>query len=213
MNRYNYRSINKFGQNFKSDASNPLTYSINDTISQKFTHGGNSAIYGQNSKPAQAFLGEYCSQHWDGACEIASQNTNKFFPNNVIFGNIDDRPYNFKGLTSGENVIRNTAANKYLVSMGNCFPKFEPFDPLVADSPMIKTWVSGTGVNDCIPVYNVNKDMIDSDVVMDKILAKPTIALDILINIYNTRKRLKTLGELAGTKLGNFFMSNPKIFK
>lgn len=213
MRTNNYRSISSFGNSLATSSSNPLTYSINDTLSQRFLHGGNSYKYGQNSEPSQAFLGQYCSEGWDGACEVASKNTNQYFPNNTTFGNIDDRPYYFKGLTSGENVIRNTAANKYLIAMGNCVPKFEPFDPTVAASPMIKKWVSETGYNNCVPVYAVDPSVIDDDVVMDKILAKPQIALDILINIYNNHKRIGMLDELKDTKVGKYFANNPGIFK
>lgn len=214
MQRNNYRSINNFGQNFYSEVSNPITYCLNDTLSQKFLHGGNSTIYGQNSQFCQRFWGEYCSQEWDDLCEVASKNTNNTFPDNTIFGNINNRTYNYKGLNAGEVIIRNTAANKYLVSMGNCVPKYEPFDPTVADSPMIKKWVSETGQNDCIPIYAVNHKTIDNDVVMDKLLTNPKVGLDILINIHNNHRRMYgDTGHLTQTKLGKFFLSNPKIFK
>lgn len=213
MSRYNYRSINNFGKGFHSSVSNPLTYSINDTLSQRFLHGGNSATYGQNSRPAQAFMSEYCSEHWDNACELASKNTNNFYPNNLVYANFNNMPYNFKGMTAGEALLRNTACRKYIVAMGNCVPKFEPFDPLVADSPMISHWVSETGTNNCIPVFGVDAETIDNDIVMNKILQKPIIALDVLINIYNTHKRTQTLNELTNTNLGIFFANNPNIFK
>ena len=214
MSRYSYRSIIDVGQNYKSEVDNPLTYSINNTISQKFLHGGNSAIYGQNSRPAQAFLSEYCSQHWDGACELASQNKNDFFPKTLKYGNFNDRPYNFKGLTAGETLIRNAACKKYLVGMGNCKPKYEPFDPLVADSPMIAHWYSDTGTNDCVPMYNVNHEEVENDHVMHKLLDKPNIALDVLINIHNNQKRMYgSTQHMKETRLGKFFKENPNIFK
>jgi hypothetical protein len=213
MSRYNYRSINNVGENYRSDTDNPLTYSLNNTIAQKFLHGGNSTIYGQNSRQSQAFLSEYCSQNWDGACELASKNNDSFYPNSLVYGGFNSRPYNFKGLNAGETLIRNTACKKYLVGMGNCKPKYEPFDPLVADSPMIAHWYSESGTNDCVPVYDVNHEGLDNDIIMNKILDKPTIALDVLINIYNTRNRVGTLDQLNDTRLGNFFKNNPTIFK
>ena len=217
MKRSNYRNIDKFGNtpnnNFYSDAANPLTYCINDTISKGFLHGGNSYKYGQNSKPCQAFLSDYCSQGWDGVCEFASKNTRMYDPNNLANANIMGNIYNFKGLTNGDVLIRNTAAKKYLVSLGNCIPRYEPFDPLVANSPMISYWDSGEGQNDCIPLYAVDPKTIDNDIVMDKVLAKPTIAIDILINIYNNMKASNMLDDLKNTKLGNYFRSNPQIFR
>ena len=50
--------------------------------------------------------------------------------------------------------------------------------------------------------------MIDSDPVMNKILQKPMIAMNVLLNIYNYRKGSGRLNELKGTKLYNLFMSN-----
>ena len=57
------------------------------------------------------------------------------------------------------------------------------------------------------PGFDIRKT-IDSDVIMDKILNKPIIALDILINIFNTMSREGTIGELQGTKLGKFYSEN-----
>lgn len=213
MQRSGYKRINQFGTKIQSEAANPLTYCINDTISRGFLHGGNAMIYGQNSSQCQSFLSEYCAQGWDEACEFASRNTRIYMPNDLPNANIGGRPYNLKGLSAGEILVRNTAATKYLVSMGNCVPKLEAFDPSNASSPMIQTWKSYTGVNDCIPLYAVNPDTIDDDVVMDKVLTKPTIALDILLNIYNNHKRADMLDALDGTKIGAFFKGNPSLFE
>ena len=57
-----------------------------------------------------------------------------------------------------------------------------------------------------------NPKTIDNDIVMDKILAKPQIAIDILINIYNNMKASNMIDDLKNTKLGNYFSSNPQIF-
>jgi hypothetical protein len=204
-----YKSINSFGLTETSEATNPLTYCINNTIDTRFLHGGNSDIYGQHSRPCQAYLSDYCATQWDGFCEYASQNDSVTFPNNL---NPIGSNAACQGLNAGEILIKNTAAKKYLRAMGNCVQKFEPFDPTVADSPMISYWIPGTCntySNTCIPVYAVDPKQIDSDVVMDKILSKPIIALDILINIFNTMTREGSIGQLKGTKLGNFYDQNP----
>jgi len=118
-----------------------------------------------------------------------------------------------RGLTAGEVLIHNTAARKYLVKMLGAKKTYEPFDPNVATSPLISYWVPDNGcpiTNACsVPVYAVDPKTIDSDTVMDKILAKPAIASDILINIYNTMKRMGNLKDLKGTKLGYFYMVTP----
>ena len=110
-------------------------------------------------------------------------------------------------MTFGESLIYETASRKYLVKMHNGMKKWEPFDPTVPNSPMISYWTS-TNQN-LIPEYEVDPSIIDKDPVMDKILAKPQIAFNILINIYNTMKRKGKLHKLKNTKLGNFYSITP----
>ena len=203
-----YRSIKSMGPSETSEVDNPLTYCISNTVDTRFLHGGNSDIYGQHSKPCQAYLSDYCANQWDGFCEYASNNNTISWTNNLN-ANWD---VSCKGLNAGEILIKNTASKKYLKEMGNCVQKLEPFDPTVANSPMISYWVPGTYdiySNTCIPVYSVDPKTIDSDIVMDKILSRPIIALDILVNIFNTMTRENTIGQLNGTKLGKFYDENP----
>ena len=215
MSRNNYATINKVGQHYYSEVSNPLTYCINDTLSQRFLHGGNTGMYGQSSKQCQSFLSDYCAQGWDSVCEIASKNINIIYPNSLPNASIGGVPYMLGAMSAGDMLIRNTASVKYVIALGNCQLKYEPFDPTVADSPMIRYWVSNTGNNSCTPVYGVstNPEELDSDILMDKILQNPKIALDILINIYNNHKRYDLLTPIKDTKLGRFFSANPQIFK
>lgn len=210
MNRSTYRNITEFGSNAYSPVNNPLTYCLNNTMDNRFLHGSASDTLGQHSKACQAYLSDYCADGWDQFCELASRNINTDYPNNIqSCGGLGDIAC--KGLNAGEALVRNTASKKYLVSMGNCKRKYEPFDPNVATSPMVSYWVSDncSYSNNCVPVYAVEPSKIDEDIVMDKILQKPIIAVDILVNIYNTMKRHGTLKQLQGTKLGNFYSENP----
>lgn len=206
-----YAQICKFGANGYSPSTNPISYSIGRNMDQNFLHGSSSYIFtGQDSKNSQLFLSQYCAQGWDGFCEVASKNTTKDFPNQVVSG---CSAYNIQGLSSGDILIRNTAATKYLRSMSGCEKKYEPFDPTVSASPIISQW-KATDDNTskvCIPVYAVDPKEIDNDVVMNKILQKPQIAMDILLNIYNTAKRDGKLSEFQGTKLGNFFKTSNRF--
>ena len=211
----NYASISSFGSNAHSEVNNPLTYCLNDNMDQRFLHGGHADTYGQHSRACQLFLSEYCANKWDSFCEVASMNTNSWLPNTLVTQGCHEGGNSAcQGLTAGEILIYNTACRKYLVKMLGATKKYEPFDPNVASSPLISYWVPSDGNplfrDGCsVPVYTVNPTTIDSDPVMDKILAKPGIAPLILINIYNTMKRMGTLKNLKGTKLGHFYMSNP----
>lgn len=210
MQRNIYRSINSFGPNATSESTNPLTYCLNDNIDQRFLHGGNSDIYGQNSRPCQAFLSDYCADKWDDFCEIASKNMSVSYPNNMGQCSTNDLAN-----TAGDVLLRNTVAKKYLVAMGNCIQKFEPFDPTVADSPMISYWVPDcyNYTYSCSPKYSVNPENIDNDIVMNKLLSKPYIAVDILSSIFHTMTNNGTITKLKGTNLGKFFDENISYFK
>lgn len=210
MNTYNYKNVSSFGSNTDSPVNNPLTYCINNNMDSRFLHGGHADIYGQHSRPCQLFLSQYCAEGWDGFCEYASKNTNTSFPDqydNCNGGGV----VACRNLNAGDALIHNTAARKYLVKMNNARQKFEPFDPTVPSSPMISYWVSDncSYSNPGIPEYAVDPKVIDNDIVMNKILAKPEIAAEILINIYNTMKRYGILSSLKNTKIGNFYDTNP----
>jgi hypothetical protein len=208
MSRNTYSVISDFGSNAYSAVNNPLSYAIPDqNMDQKFLHGSSSIPWnGQHSKHSQLYMSQYCADKWDGFCEVASKNANTSYPNQVA--TCDSGCI---GVTAGDALIRNTAAEKYLKSMGNCERKYEPFDPTVATSPMISHWENETCSNSkaCIPVYAVNPKTIDADPVMSKILDKPQVAPMILLNIFNTMGREGTLKQLHGTKLGHFYTNNP----
>lgn len=211
MNRNSYKQITQFGSNEYQSINNPLSYCIDNTLDQRFLHGGSADTYGQHSKACQAFLSDYCAEKWDDFCDLAASNMSiNQYPNNLQ-DSISLSDTVSLGLTAGEILIHNTAAKKYLVEMIGCVKKYEPFDPTVGSSPMISYWVKDSCPQNgsCVPVYEVDPTKIDNDVVMDKILARPIIALNILINIYNTMKRKNTLSQLKGTKLGNFYSTNP----
>lgn len=208
-----YRQINQIGSNAYQAVNNPLTYCIDNTMDQRFNHSGSADNLGQHSKACQAYLSDYCAENWDGFCELASSNRSvNQYPNNIQgCESVGDTPC--LGLSAGEILIHNTAAKKYLTEMSGCVKKFEPFDPNVATSPMISYWVKGNcpggRTSRCLPVYEVDPTTIDDDIVMNKILDKPIIALGILVNIYNTMRSRGTLINLKGTRLGNFYDTNP----
>jgi hypothetical protein len=211
--RNNYSSISQLGSNTYSPSENPLTYCLGANIDNEFMHGSSAAsIIGQHSKACQAYLSDYCSKNpWDAFCEFASKNTSRNYPNQLEYCQATQSFTDSKSLTSGEILVHNTAKKKYLKSMGNCKKKYEPFDPTVANSPLISYWVndSQSYSSTCVPIYGVDSTKIDNDPVMNKILNKPIIGIDILINIYNTKKREGTLKELSDTRLGKFYRQTP----
>lgn len=206
-----YTKIIKFGSGVQSQSANPLTYCINDNLDNTFMHGSN--LYGQHSNKCQMFLSDYCSLNWDENCEIASKNLNKSFPNTLSNCNGSG---NCNSLNAGEILIRNTASKKYLSKDFNCSWNYEPFDPTVYNSPLVRYMSNKNcngGYGNCIYTYEVNPNGLDNDPVMNKILEKPHIASDILLNIYNTMKKKGTLDSLKGTRLGTFYKLNKQYFQ
>jgi len=206
----NYSKISGFGSNTYSAVNNPLTYCIGNTMDQRFLHGGASDTLGQNSRSCQLFMSEYCSDKWDDFCEIASKSTTRHYPNQSG-SSCSGGGVACAGLTAGESLIRSTAERKYLHIMHGSRKKYEPFDPTVPTSPLISYWVSDqcSQYSSGVPEYRVDGKTIDSDIVMDKILRKPSIAPTILVNIFNTMKRHGDLSTLNGTKLGNYYITHP----
>jgi len=104
---------------------------------------------------------------------------------------------------------------KYVIRReGNCEEVKKQFDPTVASSPMYSEWTSADSVcgsngscvsGGCVEVFGVDASTIDADPLMNKILDKPIIALDVLKKIYVDMKRDGTIGKLSGTRLGAFF--------
>jgi len=217
MNSYRnkYSPISNFGKMSKpSSIDNPLSYCIGNKLDAEFLHGSNSYfIDGQNSEQCQWFLSDYCAQGWDNYCQIASSNPEKRFTNHMEFC----KNQNSTNLTSGETLIRNTAIRKYLTNVHGGKKIYEPFDPNVVNSTIISKWVVDdtnpyVNNNHMEPVYMVDPKTINSDPIMDKILAKPELAMDILTNIYKNMKKNGTLKQLDKTKLGMFFTQNKLFF-
>jgi hypothetical protein len=189
-NNYNYRSIQDFGPNTFSQSNNPLSYCLVDGLDQRFIHGGNSDAYDWNSKRCQVYMAEYCSTKWDNFCDAAASRRTGYMPSGDF--------------SAGEIFLRNTAERKYLVKMIGGTKKYESFDPTVGSSPMISYWEGG------IPIYEVNPNTIDSDIVMNKILDNQKAILacqGLFINIYNTMKKKGNLSKLKNTRLGQFYKS------
>lgn len=217
MSFSNYVSIGDFGQTSAKDdpLANPLTYCAVSGLDSGFAHNlGLTNLLSPDSSQCQLFMGQYCARDWDGVCEYVYQDERKIPAVNTMSscGTISGAG----SLTKGDILIRNTAQEKYLVKMsGNCKRVYQPFDPTVANSPLIGTWTpqgqdcgsNCSASNQCIPVFDVDAKGIDRDPVMNRLLAKPWIALDLLKNIYNHRVKNNTLGQLKGSRLYNLLTS------
>lgn len=220
----NYAIIGQFGPlaDKVTPDSNPLSYCALSELDSGFYHTlGGTNLMGPGSAQCQKLLANSCGEEWSPVCEYLSQDTQRGgYPNTVQACNGPSGsclgPGLGNALTKGQILIRNAAGEKYLKAMSsNCKATYQPFDPTVANSPLIRSWTPiGNGCNNtgncyasnqCIPIYGVDPATIDNDPLMNKVLAQPWIAMDILVNMHNNAARSGQIGKLAGTKLGKFF--------
>jgi len=212
----NYKSISNFGKSINNVPTiSPLSYCLLNTLDNGFLHGGIGLTVSSSKGPnCQNFMATYCSKNpreWKkgGVCEFASTNTSVDSLANTLQNCNDPNDIHYRGLNQGEILIANTATRKYLLkTRGGCTLKWEQFDPTVASSPFVSSFVgtcNNQGNNECVFEYGVDPKNIDNDPVMNRILSKPIIALGTLVNIYNTAVRKNKLHELKGTMIYKFF--------
>jgi len=204
-----YRSISNVGScSVNEPSNNPLTYCLTTSLNNSFAHGAIANSHSSNtSRNCQAFMADYCAKNdneWNenGVCDIMSRNINKHYVDLVHSHSSPINSHYIDNLTYGEKLIRNAASRKYISEMNNvCEINKTPFDPTSASTPLVTLWS-----DNCVPLYEVDPNEIDNDPVMNRILQKPIIEIDILVNIYKNSVKKGILYKLKDTKLYKFFM-------
>jgi len=202
-----YARIIRFGQQAQqSPLNDPLSYCVVTDLDNMFTHTAGKRI-NKDSVECQMFMSDRCANNWDEVCESESRRNDSYsFPNQVT----GKSPLlATQKMSAGDYLIRNTMAKKYLTEASmKCNLSYRPFDVQVPTSPMIREW-SPSRTPGCESIYEVNPLTIDSDPVMNRVLMNPSIAIDILVNIYNSMTRNGKIESLKNTKLYRFFISAP----
>lgn len=122
-----YTTISDFGQ-INNTLNDPATYCILDGLDSQFMHGSTGMIFGKGNFECSEYMSNRCASEWDELCQAYSETDTNKFPR------AQGCP---KGLNDGESFLRETAFKKYLLASKNCYSVCEPFDPTVADSPMV----------------------------------------------------------------------------
>jgi hypothetical protein len=196
-----YVKISEFGKPAAyAPVNNPLSYGLSGGMDNLFMHG--SKNIDSNALPFQTYAAEYCAKGFDNFCKVMTANqTPQYFPN-LVHGCTGRRNTMPEQLTQGDVILLNTARVKYLMKMRNSVANMVPFDPTVAASPLITIY---TGEY-MIPEYHIPKGHdLKNDPVMQRLLNKPMLGLELLLNIYSNMKSQNRLGDLKGTKLGMFY--------
>jgi hypothetical protein len=222
-----YRQIADFAPNIDNEYSrNPLYYCTLDAMDAQFLHGAPGKTFGRYNKHCSEFLADRCANQWDELCEAISRDKETRFPNEAApLGSVFVDAPRPPCLPYGEQLIRDAAFKRFRKSTKNCNVKCELFDPTVPNSPMIcyETKEScGTGLvpeeqclgactgqyGQCQSVFTISPEQaahLDLDPLMNKILNKPEIAMDLLEQIYFNLRQENKLSLVQNTRLGRFY--------
>lgn len=185
--------------------NNPLTYCLVDTMDKDFQHAPNGVLYGPRSEKCQLYMSERCAKNWDGYCEYfyKTKGPNGEWPYNQRWPNMGEAAQTGlspASLTTGEQLLQDTAQRRFCKFASNCKKCEEPFDPMNPQSERVYKYRNTITGGKCVPVCSVDPSSIDNDPVMDRLLTNPSVGAGTLINICNTSRNLGV--DLSGTKVG-----------
>jgi hypothetical protein len=175
----------------------PLYQVFNSEGTSSFSHGYDAVDISKSSKTYRNYISDQCSQQWSDVCQVVFNE--KAQPFSYYKGDYEAIEYN--NLTSGDLILRSTAEKKYIHMVDSkCEIEITKFNNQVPGSPYTSNFS-----NNCKKIYYVDPSNVDHDPVMNNLLQKPIVAMDVLKSIYETAKSKNTLNKFKGTKLGAFF--------
>lgn len=191
----NYKTLLGFGCDFSDPiTTNPYQLSLQNNINKSFDNGVLAANYNASNPYSQEFMSQTCSENWNDVCELASVDTTPAF-------NAISKFSQYYGQTStvGDVTVRNTAVEKFC-DLNQCSYTLKQLNPVDSTSPYVRVYQG-----QCVPVCNVDHNIIDDDPVMDKIMKNPMQYRDIILNIFYTKKRQDGIDlRDTNTKIGAF---------
>ena len=218
-----YATITDFGASLRK-YDDPTLYCTLDGLDSQFMYG--STGFQKGNFKCSEYMSNRCAAQWDSVCEAISQSPQSWYPRPM------DCPV---GLTDGQAMLRETAFKKYLLQTRNCWFACEPFDPTVAESPLVcyetqtapssgtnpaLFWtldgrrVSGGPVLDnppCEKLYGfTDRQMteLDQDPVMHHLLRTPNVALDLLQKLAVWVQHTGNRGKILHTQFDQFAQRN-----
>lgn len=178
-----YPRIIDFGKctltNLNEGVANSILYSRDAKIG--YGPGPVDRMIGISNQNNMAYMSERCAGNWDGYCEIAYLGNDNdydggYFPN--TYKSNDGQC----SARLGDSLLKNTGELRFLRFNGMTYQ--EPLDPLTAGSPMVTKFINRRTLCDATLTHNVNRNTIDNDPVMRRMLAKPQLNANTLRQIY-----------------------------
>lgn len=196
-----YARIATFGQLNPVLRTDPVGYSIYKDIDASFDIGPTSRLFGPEQPNSQLYMAEKCAKEWDGACELLSRNNDGTKCN---AGKIESPLFKTPsppGMTIGDFLVENAAVLKFC-DMSSCKMTHEPYNPMDPSSPYVTSY-SGDGYTECLPVCKPPTNP-DADLVLNKVLNKPHLHVDLLVNMYRNVSK-EDRAKYTNTRLGMIF--------
>lgn len=200
-----YVPIAKFGASMNPVMSiDPVAASIYKDPDSDFDIGEMAIRYGPRTRESMLYMADRCAKNWDGACEFLSRNRD----NNVVCNQARISSPLFRRLnppgseTIGDILVENTAVRRFC-DLSSCAVTSEPYDPTNPRSVWVKQY-GCCGTTTCLPVC-MPPDDPDNDIVLNKVLDKPDLHLDLLINMYKNVNRTGSRNKFANNRVGRIF--------
>lgn len=217
-----YNTFYEFGKSINNqvespfNSSNPLTYCLTPTLGSQFMHGSTSSrlLYDTNNHACESYMSQRCAKEWDGFCESYQLlNIDSYWPNDAP---IDARAFTFaQGFlrnnrpTVGQILVRNSVNIRFL-HYPSLYYSEEPFDPNVANSPLIRRYSNyNTGPSIIKPIGDIDKN---EHVLL--MLKNPKVCFDVLARLYLGFARSEPhTKNYQDTILHRYFIENQTMFE
>ena len=199
-----YVQISKFGTSLNQKLTlDPVAASIYKDPDSSFDIGDSAVLYGPSRANSQLYMAEKCSKDWDGACEFLSRNKDTSKPNiGKIASPLFQTTLPPGKETIGDFLVENASVRRFC-DLSSCNITQEPYDPNNPDS----VWVSSygcCGVNECLPVCMPPSNP-DNDILLNKVLDKPDLHIDLLVNMYKNVNAKGLRKNYENTRIGQIF--------
>jgi len=178
-----YVQISRFGNKLNPILKlDPVGSSIYKDVDSNFDIGDSANMYGPTRKNSQLYMAEKCSKNWDGACEFLSRNIDDTHCNQgKISSPLFMTQYQPGKQTIGDFLVENASVRRFC-DLSSCTLTQEPYDYNNPNSPWVTSY-GCNGVNQCMPMC-LPPPKPDEDILLNKVLDKPHLHVDLLVNMY-----------------------------
>lgn len=188
----NYATIGKFGDCLLVNTNYGYDVCMFDGIDKCFAKGpGPVDNLGPSSPNCQSFLAEQCSVDWNSNCEtyyrVHNNSNQRYQPNLIKSGDCQ------VSLLLGDSLLLNSAELRFFtISCDNTYTI--PLDPTNYSSPMITKFVNRRHLEYESLSDRFDKNTIDNDAIMCRLLQNPKTFLKFLYQIYiHVKANIKSL--------------------